>query len=259
MNNLYKILLILSTIVFSLNNTQAQTIEANDNGLNDREFNELSLAGSEFKFPPLSVVIDSVLKQSAIVNFRKQYVRIKESTLKSERLDLTKNISVQGTTTYGNINNFSTNEDGFSNTASLTTTTQLNYSAGLTVKFSFFDFLNRKQQLKFARLEIGAAKSMVKSQEEEIRQTVIKLYQNLILKQKLLKIRSRMLGDGKVNKQMVEKEFRNGVVPLSEYVRINGMTIGMEAAYEIAMSEFITAKQLLEDMAGFVFDLTPSN
>ena len=68
-----------------------------------------------------------------------------------------------------------------------------------------------------------------------------------------------MLGDGRVNKQMVEKEFRNGIVPLSEYVRISGMTIDMEAAYETAMSEFITAKQLLEDMAGFAFELKLSN
>ena len=58
---------------------------------------------------------------------------------------------------------------------------------------------------------------------------------------------------------MVEKEFRNGIVPISEYVRIVGMTENMEADYETAMSEFITAKQLLEDMAGFTFDLTRTN
>jgi hypothetical protein len=35
----------------------------------------------------------------------------------------------------------------------------------------------------------------------------------IILKQKILKINSKALGDNKVNMQMVEKEFRNGVVP----------------------------------------------
>ena len=54
---------------------------------------------------------------------------------------------------------------------------------------------------------------------------------------------------------MVEKEFRNGIVPISEYVRITGMSANLEADYEIAKSDFITAKQLLEDIAGFVFDL----
>ena len=108
-------------------------------------------------------------------------------------------------------------------------------------------------------MEVDEAKSMAEFQKEELRKTTIKLYQDLILKQKLLQIRSRRLGDGRVNMQMVEKEFRNGVVPLSEYVRIVGMTENMEADYAKAMSEFITAKLLLEDMAGFVFGLTQIN
>ena len=58
---------------------------------------------------------------------------------------------------------------------------------------------------------------------------------------------------------MVEKEFRNGIVPLSEYVKITNITADMEAAYEKAISDLITAKKILEDMAGFVFGLTLKN
>jgi hypothetical protein len=85
------------------------------------------------------------------------------------------------------------------------------------------------------------------------------MYQDLLLKQKLLQIRSRSLGDGRVNLQMVEKEFRNGVVPISEYVRIVSMTENLEADYTKAMSEFITSKLMLEDMAGFELGLTQLN
>ena len=59
--------------------------------------------------------------------------------------------------------------------------------------------------------------------------------------------------------QMVEKEFRNGLVPIYEYVRVTGMTTDIETDYETALSEFIITKQLLEDMAGFVFGLTLTN
>ena len=134
MNNFFKILFTLSIIIFSLTNTQAQKSEYNDNSLND----------SEFKFPPLSVVIDSVLKQSAMSNFWEKHIRIKESTLESERLDLTKSISIQGTTSFGNINNFSTNTDGVVNSSVLTATQQFNYSVGLALKVSLFDLLNKK-------------------------------------------------------------------------------------------------------------------
>ena len=246
MKNIFKILSILSIIVFSLNNTQAQTSKYNGGSLN----------GSEFNFPPLRVVIDSVLKRSAMVNFRNYNVQAKEAKLATESIHWSKNIGVQADTRYGNLSNFATSENGLANTAALTTARQFNYSAGLFIKFPLFDAINRKNQIKLAKSEVNAAKSMAESQKEGIRQRVIVLYQDLILKQKILQIKSRSLGDARVNMQMVEKEFRNGIVPISEYVKISGMTTGMEVAYETAISEFITAKKLLEDMAGFVFGLT---
>jgi outer membrane protein TolC len=249
MNKLFHILSILSLSVISFNSIQAQTLESDNSSLN----------GSEFKFPPLEVVIDSVLNRSAMVNFRNQHIGVKESTLASERIYWSRNLGIQADTRYGNLSNFATSEDGISNTAALTTAKQFNYSVGFYLKIPIFDVLNRKNKIKLARLEVDEAKSMAEFQKEEIRQTVIRMYQDLILKQKLLQIRSRSLGDGRVNLQMVEKEFRNGIVPISEYVRIVGMTENLEADYAKAMSEFITSKLMLEDMAGFEFDLTHLN
>ncbi|OOV17689.1 TolC family protein [Flavobacterium sp. LM4] len=244
-----KIIIIFTLTVFSLNSAQAQTTE----------YNEESLSDIEFSFPPLKVVMDSVLNRNAMLKFRKNHIGVKESTLESERIFWTRNIGVQVDGRYGTLNNFSNSEDGISNTAFSTLSRQYNYSVGVYLKFPVFDVLNRKNQLKLARLEIDEAKNMTKFQEDEIRQTVIRLYQDLILKQKLLLIKSKNLGNGKVNMEMVEKEFRNGVVPIAEYVRITSMTSNFEADYESAKSEFIIAKQLLEDMSGLVFNLTNSN
>jgi len=241
-----KIVLIFTITFFLSYTVRAQTLEINDN----------SLQGTEYKFPPLQAVIDSVIKRSAMLKFRNHHVGVKESTLKSEKIYWTRNFGLQAETKYGNLNSFSTDSNGSFNSSSLITTEQLNYSVGVYLKFPIFDFFNRKHQLRLAKMEVEEAKSMAEFTKEELRQTVIRLYQDLLLKQKLLQIRARSLGDGKVNMQMVEKEFRNGVVPVSEYVRINGMTANLEADYEKAVSEFITAKQLLEDMAGFVFGLT---
>jgi len=162
-----------------------------------------------------------------MMSFRKHHIGVKTSTLKSERIFWTRNIGLQADTRYGNLSNFATSEDGVSNTAAFTTARQFNYSAGVYLKFPIFDFFNRKNQIKLAKLEVEEAKSMADFQEQEIRQTVIKLYQDLILKYKLLRIRSQNLGNGRVNMEMVEKEFRNGVVPISEYVRITSMTSNM--------------------------------
>jgi outer membrane protein TolC len=194
MNKLFKILSILIVIISCFHNTQAQTTNYNDSSLN----------GNEFNFPPLKVVIDSVLKHSAMVNFRKNHIGVKESTLESERIYWTRNLGIQADSRYGNINSFSTSEDGIINSSALTTSKQLNYSVGFYLKFPVFDFINRKHQMQLARLEVDEAKSMAEFQEEEVRQTVIKLYQDLILKQKLLQIRSKSFSDGKVNLEMIE-------------------------------------------------------
>lgn len=245
----FKIPSILIFLVLSLHPVQGQ-----EDGMSDME-----LEVAEFDFPPLDAVIDSVIKRSAMVNFRTNNIDAKEAALASERAHWSRNVGFQADSRYGNLNNFSSNEDGEALSQVLTTTQQFNYSVGLFLKFPLFDGINRKNQIKLAESEVEAAKSMVEFENEQLRKMVITLYQELILKQKLLEIRSESLGDGRVNMQMVEKEFRNGLVPMSEYVRINSMTTNMEAAYETALSEFITTKKMLEDMAGFVFDLTPSN
>lgn len=248
MKKVLKINILFALLMFSINTAEAQTLQ----------YNDVSINGSEFEFPPLKTVIDSVLKRNSMLKFRKDHIGVKESALATERIYWTRNMGLQADGRYGTLNNFSSSEDGVSNTAYSTLSTQYNYSVGVYVKFPVFDALNRKNQIKLAKFEVDEAKNMASFQEDEIRQTVIKLYQELILKQKLLLIRSKSLSDGKINMQMVEKEFRNGIVPVSEYVRITGITSNLEADYESAKSEFIITKQLLEDMAGFVFNLTKS-
>ena len=247
MKFLFKIIVLLVLIPFG--RVQAQTINSDTLGL---------IKSGEFEIPPLQVVIDSVLKRSAMVNFRNSNIKVKEAALATERVHWSRNMGLQADTRFGNLNNFTSNEDGEALSQVLTTTQQFNYSLGFFLKFPLFDGLNRKNQIKLAKSEVEAAKNMVAFEREQIRQTVISLYQELLLKQKVLEIRAKSLGDGMVNMQMVEKEFRNGVVSISEYVRINSITANMEVAYEIALSEFITVKKMLEEMAGFVFELKES-
>lgn len=213
----------------------------------------------EILLPPLEDLIEAAIKHNPTVEFTRLGVELKESLVKSERKSWTNNFGLQADAAYGNINNSAYSLEAGDNNLLSTSTTQLNYGAGVYLKFPVFDIVNRNNQIQQAQIEVDQAKSLEESMKNEIRTAVIVLYQDLILKQKILQIKSRSLGDARVNLQMVEKEFRNGIVPLSEHVRISGMTTSMEEGYETAMSEFITAKKLLEDMTGIVFGLTHSN
>ncbi|MFI0491533.1 TolC family protein [Flavobacterium sp.] len=250
MKLILKFIFLLYLNTFCINYTLAQTSSAEI----------MSTSKNEINIPPLKVIIDSVIKRNAMLRFRNQTIRGKELNIKSERLIWTKNLGMQADTRYGTFDNTSLSATGGTSSTSLTTNTkQLNYGVGLYLKFPVFDFLNRKNQVAQAKLELDEAKSMLQFQEDEIRQNIIKLYQELILKQKLLRIKSETLGNSRVNFQMIEKEFRNGIVPIAEYVRISSMSSNMESDYEIAKSDYLAAKQILEEMAGFVFSASPTN
>lgn len=250
MKILLKLMFLLFINTFSIQYATAQTTPLEN----------ISIDKNESDIPPLKVIIDSVLKRHGMVKFRKQHVEVQASKLKEERLYWTRHFGLQADTRYGTFDNTSLSADGGTSGTYLNTNTkQWNYGVGLYLKFPVFDLVNRKNQILLAKMELEESKSLVQFQEDEIRQTTIKLYQDLILKKKLLQIKSESLGNGRVNIQMVEKEFRNGLVPVAEYVRISNITSNMETDYELAKSEYLVAKQILEDMAGFVFSVTPTN
>ena len=119
--------------------------------------------------------------------------------------------------------------------------------------------MNRKNQIQKGKIEVSQARSLAEAQKDEIRQLVIKQYEELVLKQKLLNIGSQNLGNAKVNMEMVEKEFRNGVISIYEYVRLSDLTSRIESNYENAKSDFLLAKKLLENLVGFSITNYQSN
>lgn len=220
---------------------------------------EIKSSPREILFPPLDDLIAAAIKHNPTVKFRRLVAEGRESLVKTERNYWTRNFGVSADAGYGNINNSSYSIEADNSNLLSTSTTQFNYGVGLYLKFPIFDIINRKDQIKLAQLEVDQAENMAKGQEDEIRQLVIKQYQEVILKQKLLRIKSHNLGNAKVNMEMVEKEFRNGVTAIYEYVRISDMASKIEVEYETAKSDFILAKKLLENTVGFTIGKTNSN
>jgi outer membrane protein TolC len=208
---------------------------------------------AEMVIPPLFDVIDSALKHNALVRFREMDIRTKEYKLKSERTYWTRNLGLQADTRYGTFDNYAYNNTGLSTSMLLTNSRQFNYGMGVYVKFPLADLFDRKNQINRASYELEQAHSMADAQQEELRQEVIRLYHDLLLKQKMLRIRSKALGSARVNQDMIENEFRNGLIPVVEYVRVSDIVSNVEADYEKAKSEFISSRMILEDIAGFSF------
>ena len=221
--------------------------------------NDSERTSREILLPPLEELIDAAIKNNPAVEFTSLGIEVKESLVSSERNYWTRNFGFQADAEYGNLSNSSYSLEADNSNLQSTTTTQWNYGAGVYLKIPIYDLINRKAQVKQAKLEVDQAKSMEERMKNEVRILVIEQYQQVLLTQKLLDIKSQNLGNARVNMQMVEKEFRNGVTTVLEYSRVSDITTKVVVEYETAKSEFFLAKKLLENTVGFKIGKTNSN
>ena len=201
--------------------------------------------------PPLHVLVDSAINHNAMVGFRIDEIEAKVANLKSKKNIWTRNLGIQGESRYGNFINNAINISNNTSSLLASTTTQLNYSVGVYFKLPLVDVVNRKNEIQIGKVEVRQARNLAEAQKDEVRQLVIKQYEDLILKQKLLNIDSKNLGNAKVSLEMVEKEFKSGVISIYEYVRLSDITARIESDYEIAKSDFLLTKKLMENIVGF--------
>ena len=207
------------------------------------------------KIPPLNTLIDSAIQNNPLVSFRDLQIIVNRCKLNAEQSNWMRNLGVQTDVRYGTFNIFSTNTaEGKTPDLTATQNEQMNYGVGVYLKFPIQDFVNRKNQINMAKAEISQAESMAQSQRKEVRQLVITQYNDLILKKKLLGIRSRYLETTKISMEMADKEFRNGIIPISEFTRISEISVRSESDFETARIDFITAYLILEEIVGMKFN-----
>ena len=206
--------------------------------------------------PPLGVLIDSAILHDSYVQFRRLQVEVNKYKLNTARNQWQRNLGIQSDIRYGTFDIFSINESGGQTPATFgTSRSEMKYGYAAYLKFPLYDLTSRKTQKKLAQAEIEQAESMAQNQADETRRKVIQQYNDLVLAQRLLIIKSKYYETSKLNLQMTEKEFVNGVIPITEYSRISEIVTRAEADFETARMNFTNAFMLLEDLVGFRFNI----
>ena len=223
------------------------------------ESQELPLSKNEIQIPPLEQLVDSAIKHNSNVLYRNLDIDAKESLLKTQHNVWLRNLGIQGVANYGTFDYFNSNSNNQSTTVLNTNSKQFNYGMGVYLKLPFYDMVDRKNQISVAKIQLDQAKSLAQVQKDELRQIIIRLYEDILLKQKLLNIKSQSWGNARVNMEMVDREFRNGTIPVNEFVRVSDIVSRTESEYETAKTDFITARKILEEIVGFTFYKANSN
>ena len=200
----------------------------------------------------LPVLINAALKNTpsmAILNSEKQDA---ENSLKLSRREFLRDVNLQGSYTYGNINTFFPHENGqvlpvyyYGNNARLV------YTAGVGVGINLEQLFGGKRlRVEKQKIAIQQSEAQIKQGEKEIRQQVITLYQQVKLAKVVLKHSQDALQTAYVNKTMADKQFQEGSVQVSDQMTTNQLYTTALLAAEEAKNTYQTNLLLLEELVG---------
>jgi outer membrane protein TolC len=168
----------------------------------------------------------------------------------------TKNLGLQTDVRYGTFDVFSTNTSVGQNPSTQSTlNSQFNYGVGGFIKIPIYEALSRKDMIRSDKLEIEQTQNLLQSQRDEIRQLVITRYNDLILRHKVFVIKTKYAETIKINMQLAEKEFQNGVLNLDTYSRVCDTYARSEADFEGVKMDFQTAYMTFEVIVGMKFNI----
>jgi outer membrane protein TolC len=213
-------------------------------------------ASNPFKLilPKIDVLVEAAWAKHGMVKAREAEIEARKSMLRSARRSWTRNLGLQGDYRYGTFANFSENVTSASTINLASNTTQVNFGVGFFLKIPLFDLYNRNNEIKQAKAEVSQSESVLEFQKFEVKELVIRQYEDLILKQNLLELRIKNLANAKASIRMAENEYKNGIIPIYEYVRVIDIVARMEADFEMSRSEFVTSKKVLENLTGLTFN-----
>lgn len=206
--------------------------------------------------PPLEALIDSAIANSPYLKFRDAQIVVNHYKYLIEKNQLLRDIGFSIEARYGRFDNWSTNEGGGGIPVYVgSTRDEWRYGAGAYIKIPLFDITNRKTTMNLAKKEVEQAINHRNELIHEIRKDVIVQYNELLMRQRLMKIASDNQITAEIQLRMAEKQFQNGQLPLGEMARMMDIMARAKAEYEQQKTAFITAYSLLEITTGVKFNL----
>ena len=246
--NYYRIFFLLVCFCLLLN--------ISGNAQKKRKFNPLTDDITEM-LPPMAVLLDSAFAHDPGLKFTKLQYLIDKGNLRSVQTQWTQDLGFQANAGYGTFDYLYNNNLG-GGTQQTTTLTQneKQYGVGGFFRLPLSDLVNRKNQVKIAKVVVQQAETLTATRKNEIRELIIKQYNDMVVKQRLLKIKSRYLETSRINMQMAEKGFVKGAISLDDYSRVSEIGSRTESDFETARIDFINSFMIMEVMTVMNFNLS---
>lgn len=196
----------------------------------------------------LPLLTAAVLRHSAQLKGLELEKLIGEQDVLIVRKNILGGLAPNLTYSYGNLGGIGQPDP--KNPVQFNTTNSGRYSAGVSLSLSVAQIASRGNQIRRERLNLERSETARQEREDQLRQVVIQLYQNVLLARKLLTLQQEAYVTVQSTYRLTEKQFRQGQLSLPDISLANAQLTSAAVAQETARNQYETTFMLLEETAG---------
>lgn len=207
--------------------------------------------------PPIKAILDSAMNNSPLLQLNKLEYEQAIISLTEIRQRWTDYFYLEGTARYGLLNHLTISQLDTEQAASyglLTQNEQLNYYAGVSVKFPISEFLKRRTEKRKVQLELQQSRVEQEQIRNEIQGKVIEQYYLLKYYQERMNSFQEVLQTIEVSYLDGKRSLEKGHLKLDEFARISEARGKAKDGYLKAMNEYYAQYKIVEVIIGMSMD-----
>lgn len=236
-----KVLLIVATITTLINLAYAQP--------------RSQIVRDSIFIPPLNILIDSAISNSALYKARETNVDIYHQQLKIEKKNILYYVYVESSARYGQLDQyiFTGNSTVPNNISSLTKNSQTNYYVGINFKIPISSFISRKNNIKIQKLNMSKSQNEANDVRDALRLQIIDEYYKLKYLEESMNAFVEIYQTLNISLQKAEKDVINGQMRLSDFALLTSTVGKSKDDYYKAKNSFYAQYYRLQELTGINF------
>lgn len=196
----------------------------------------------------LPLLTKAAIEHSAQLNALEVEKSINQLDVKLTKQKILDAVSFGGSYTYGNLSSVALADPLNSN--QFNTFSSSRYSTGVLLALPLGQIVGRGNQIRKEELNLRHTEAVRQDREDQIRQQLISLYQNVLLARKLLTIQQDAYVTVQTRYDLAERQFRQGQMLLADYSQAATTLTAAAVAQEAARNQYNTSFMLLEEVVG---------
>ncbi|MDQ3292492.1 MAG: TolC family protein [Bacteroidota bacterium] len=237
----------MKKIILSLLLSSSMLLAFGQNNSKPEDWQEKFFKSPEVALP---LLIDAAVKYSAQIEKLDAGKQIAYDNIRMTRKQVLNGLAIGSGYSYGTMLNTVNGDQQVSQINAFNLPARAQYNAGINLSLSLGQLLSRRVDVHRQELALKQAEADRKTEEREIRELVIKAYQELTLAKVTWEQSVDALQSADINKKLADKKFKLGQIQLDELMTVNDFYTKALLTQEQFKNRYETAFLLLEELIG---------